>query len=37
VHLFTLEEGAPRHLTSDGKEVRLSEPPATSPGHKETA
>jgi stage V sporulation protein R len=35
-HLFTLEEGAARHLTSDGKEVRLSEPPVTSP-HKETA
>jgi stage V sporulation protein R len=37
VHLFTLEEGAPRHLTSDGREVRLSEPPVASPGHKETA
>ncbi len=37
VHLFTLEEGAARHLTSDGKEVRLSEPPAGNPAHKETA
>jgi stage V sporulation protein R len=36
VHLFTLEEGAGRHLTSDGKEVRLSEPPAGNPAHKET-
>ena len=36
VHLFTLEEGAPRHLSSDGKEVRLSEPPASAP-QKETA
>jgi len=34
VHLFTLEEGAGRHLTSDGREVRLSEPPAASPGRE---
>jgi len=37
VHLFTLEEGAGRHLTSDGKDVRLSEPPAVNSAHKETA
>jgi stage V sporulation protein R len=36
VHLYTLEEGASRHLSSDGKEVRLSEPPATGAG-RETA
>jgi len=37
VHLFTLEEGAGRHLTSDGKDVRLSEPQAVNSAHKETA
>jgi stage V sporulation protein R len=37
VHLYTLEEGAARHLSSDGKEVRLSEPAAANPAHKETA
>ncbi|MBK7644130.1 MAG: SpoVR family protein [Planctomycetes bacterium] len=36
VHLFTQEEGSPRHLTSDGKEVRLSEPAPAGAG-KETA
>ena len=34
VHLYTQEEGAPRHLSSNGKEVRLSEPPTSGAGRE---
>ncbi len=37
VHLYTQEEGAGRHLSSDGSEVRLSETPAPDGSHKESA